>query len=307
MSENNEIINDKEESKQINNIASPTKSTKIKNLYKNLKVEISEKVMNKLLLKVDTLEKENEKLRNENKGLKNHLIYLLRKILLNKIDYSQTIINDSRSIGKSSTLIKTQTTKSLLGSTKNLDVNNSYFNNSFYKAPENKNSAIIQPATRNKSIEQKINSYINSIYRNNFNSNNNGISIERCMNSKDSLFNDLMNEVKKNENNNTPRKHNNTISHNLSTGNNMNKYVKNKIKHFPTINKINIIRKNRKLLNEKNEKTLYTEGNANESKTAIDKKKNKEITIKKKKNLKPKIVNNNSKIHFKSPYLTNKY
>ena len=306
MSENNEIINDKEE-KQVNNIVSPTRSTIIKNLYKNLKVEISEKVMNKLLLKVDILEKENEKLRNENKGLKNHLIYLLRKILLNKIDYSQTIINDNRSISKSSFIIKNQTTKSLLGSTKNLDVNNSYYNNSFYKAPENKNSSTIQPITRNKSIEYKINSYLNSIYKHNFNSNNSGISIERCMNSKDSLFNDLMNEVKKNENNNTPKKHNNTISHNLSTGNNANKYIKNKIKHFPTTNKINIIRKNRKLLYEKNEKILNTESNANEKKATIDNKKNKEITIKKKKNVKSKIVNNNSKIHFKSPYLTNKY
>ena len=306
MTENNEIINDKEE-KQVNNIVSPTRSTIIKNLYKNLKVEISEKVMNKLLLKVDILEKENEKLRNENKGLKNHLIYLLRKILLNKIDYSQTIINDNRSISKSSFIIKNQTTKSLLGSTKNLDVNNSYCNNSFYKAPENKNSSTIQPITRNKSIEYKINSYLNSIYKHNFNSNNSGISIERCMNSKDSLFNDLMNEVKKNENNNTPKKHNNTISHNLSTGNNANKYVKNKIKHFPTTNKINIIRKNRKLLYEKNEKILNTEINANEKKATIDNKKNKEITIKKKKNVKSKIMNNNSKIHFKSPYLTNKY
>lgn len=306
MSENNEIINDKEE-KQVNNIVSPTKSTIIKNLYKNLKVEISEKVMNKLLLKVDILEKENEKLRNENKGLKNHLIYLLRKILLNKIDYSQTILNDNRSISKSSFIIKNQTTKSLLGSTINLDVNNSYYNISFYKAPENKNSSTIQPITRNKSIEYKINSYLNSIYKHNFNSNNSGISIERCMNSKDSLFNDLMNEVKKNENNNTPKKHNNTISHNLSTGNNGNKYIKNKIKHFPTTNKINIIRKNRKLLYEKNEKILNTEINANEKKTTIDNKKNKEITIKKKKNVKSKIMNNNSKIHFKSPYLTNKY
>ena len=306
MSENNEIINDKEE-KQVNNIVSPTKSTIIKNLYKNLKVEISEKVMNKLLLKVDILEKENEKLRNENKGLKNHLIYLLRKILLNKIDYSQKIINDNRSISKSSFIIKNQTTNSLLGSNKNLDVNNSYCNNSFYKAPENKNSSTIQPITRNKSIEYKINSYLNSIYKHNFNSNNNGISIERCMNSKDSLFNDLMNEVKKNENNNTPKKHNNTISHNLSTGNNANKYIKNKIKHFPTTNKINIIRKNRKMLYEKNEKILNTEINANEKKATIDNKKNKEITIKKKKNVKSKILNNNSKIHFKSPYLTNKY
>jgi len=306
MSENNEIINDKEE-KQVNNIVSPTKSIIIKNLYKNLKVEISEKVMNKLLLKVDILEKENEKLRNENKGLKNHLIYLLRKILLNKIDYSQKIINDNRSISKSSFIIKNQTTNSLLGSTKNLDVNNSYCNNSFYKAPENKNSSTIQPITRNKSIEYKINSYLNSIYKLNFNSNNSGISIERCMNFKDSLFNDLMNEVKKNENNNTPKKHNNTISHNLSTGNNANKYIKNKIKHFPTTNKINIIRKNRKLLYEKNEKILNTEININEKKATIDNKKNKEITIKKKKNVKSKIVNNNSKIHFKSPYLTNKY
>jgi hypothetical protein len=304
MSENNEIINDKEE-KQINNIVSPTKGTMFKNLYKNLKVEISEKVMNKLLLKVDILEKENEKLRNENKGLKNHLIYLLRKILLNKIDYSQTTINDSRSMSKSSFIIKNQTTKSLMGSTKNLDVNNSYCN-SFYKFPENQNSSIIHPITRNKSIEQKINSYLNSIYRHNFNSNNSGISIEKCMSSKDSLFNDLMNEVKKNDNNNTPKKNYNTITHNLSTGSNGNKFVKNKIKHFPTINKINIIRKTRKLLNEKNEKILNTESNKNENKAIIDKKKNKEIIIKKKKNVKSKIVNNN-KIKFKSPYLTNKY
>lgn len=57
----------------------------------------------------------------------------------------------------------------------------------------------------------------------------------------------------------------------------------------------------------KNEKILNTESNVNESKATLDKKKNKEITIKKKKNVKSKIVNNNNKIHFKSPYLTNKY
>ena len=164
MSDNNEIIDNQEDNKQINNIISSTKNSIFKNLYKNLKVEISEKVMTKLLIKVDKLEKENELLKNENKSLKNHLIYLLRKILLNKVEYSKIRNNMSRDVSQTSILPKSKTkATTIFGSTKCLEVNNSYCgNNSIYNNSKNPTFTTVQ-STRNRSIDNKINLYLKII------------------------------------------------------------------------------------------------------------------------------------------------
>ena len=316
MSDNNEIIDNQEDNKQINNIISSTKNSIFKNLYKNLKVEISEKVMNKLLIKVDKLEKENELLKNENKSLKNHLIYLLRKILLNKAEYSKIRNNVSRDVSQASLLSKSKIkTTTLLCSNKCLEINNSYCgNNPIYKNIENQRFSTVE-STRNKSIDNKISLYLNSIYRHNFSTNNSGLSIEKCLNMKGSVFEDIMGDIKKM--NEIPKNSNgiksNITSYNLFNEKNNNRNLKknnlNKLQHFPTMrNKICIKRKNRKI-NEKIESNiLNTENSISENDNKITKEK-KNINIKdnktKKMKIKSKILNN--KITFKSPYLTNKY
>ena len=161
MNEKNENGNIQEDKSKMNNIISATKNSIFKSLFKNLKVEISEKVMTKLLVKVGGLEKENEFLRNENKSLKNHLIYLLRKILLDKVEYSTINKNISNDISKTYLLAKskTKTTSIKFSSSKLLDLNKSYCNTSLNKTSiiPNNNSA---QTSRNKSIESKINGII---------------------------------------------------------------------------------------------------------------------------------------------------
>ena len=323
MNEKNENVNNQEDYAKMNNIISETKNSIFKSLFKNLKVEISEKVMTKLLVKVDKLEKENEFLRNENKSLKNHLIYLLRKILLNKVEYSIVNKNISNDISKTNLLAKskTKTTSIMISSSKRLDLNSSYCNNSLNKTSiiPNINNA---QTSRNKSIESKINGYLNSIYRNNFTTNNNGLSIERCLNSKKSVFDDLMSEMKKNNKNERLKNNNNSIKSNNSIYNltedkkDANIIKKNNntntMKHFPTMrNKISIIRKNKRTNETKDKIVLNKESDSmlSNNKSAIDNKRMKETKDNKvkKKNIRDKIINNNNKITYKSPYLANKF
>ena len=306
----------------MNNIIKETKNSIFKSLFKNLKVEISEKVMTKLLIKVDKLEKENELLRNENQSLKNHLIYLLRKILLNKAEYSTVSKNLGNDKSKTNLLSKskTKTTSIMFSSSKRLDLNSSYCNNSLNKTtiiPNNNNAQ----TSRNKSIESKINGYLNTIYRNNFVTNNSGLSIERCLNSKKSVFDELMSEMKKNNKNERHKNNNNSIKSNSSICNltedkkDVN-IIKNNntntMKHFPTMrNKISIIRKNKRTNETKDRIVLNKESDSmlSNNKSAIDNKRNKEIKDNKvkKKNIREKIINNNNKVTFKSPYLANKF
>ena len=323
MNEKNENINNQEDNIKMNNIIIETKNSIFKSLFKNLKVEISEKVMTKLLVKVDKLEKENEFLRNENKSLKNHLIYLLRKILLNKVEYSTVNKNISNDLSKTNLLTKskTKTTSIMLCSSKRLDLNSSYCNNSLNKTsiiPNNNNAQ----TSRNKSIESKINGYLNAIYRNNFTTNNNGLSIERCLNSKKSVFDDLMTEMKKNNKNERHKNNNNSIKGNNSICN-LTEDIKdadiikrnnntNTMKHFPTMrNKISIIRKNKRTNETKDKIVLNKESDSvlSNNKSALDNKRNKEIKDNKakKKNIKDKILKSNNKVTYKCPYLTNKF
>ena len=323
MNEKNENINNQEDKAKMNNIITETKNSIFKSLFKNLKVEISEKVMTKLLVKVDKLEKENEFLRNENKSLKNHLIYLLRKILLNKAEYSTVNKNISNDIGKANLLSKskTKTTCIMFNSSKRLDLNSSYCNNSLNKTtiiPNNNNAQ----STRNKNIESKINGYLNAIYRNNFITNNNGLSIERCLNSKKSVFDDLMSEIKKNNKNERNKNNNNSVKSNNSICNltedkkdvNIIKSNNNTnaMKHFPTMrNKISIIRKNKRANETKDKIVLNKESDSmlSSNKSAIDNKRNKEIKDNKikKKIIRDKILNNNNRVTYKCPYLANKF
>jgi len=133
------------------------------NLYQKIKEEIKNIVITKLLNQIQELYKKYEKLKKENSIIKNDLIYILKRVLLNKNDFIK--VNNTNNI---SCLNKSTPGKSIYSI--NGLKNNSYLNsksyNSFYTTDKlnNENSNFIQ------------------LYHNYYNRNNNSIgksSIEK--------------------------------------------------------------------------------------------------------------------------------
>ena len=58
--------------------------TQFKNIYKNLQTEIKDKIITKLLQKLDIQNKQIEKFKEEILSLKNDLVYLLKRVILSK-------------------------------------------------------------------------------------------------------------------------------------------------------------------------------------------------------------------------------
>ena len=74
----------------------PNKINNYKIIYQKIKEEIKSVVITKLLNQVQTLSNNYQKLLKENSLIKNDLIYILKRILLNKKDYIN-ITNNSNS------------------------------------------------------------------------------------------------------------------------------------------------------------------------------------------------------------------
>ena len=66
-------------------------------LYKEIQNEIKDKVISKLLLKVQNMYKELTELKAENTTLKNNLSYILKRILLHKNEYNFINNNNNQS------------------------------------------------------------------------------------------------------------------------------------------------------------------------------------------------------------------
>lgn len=186
-------------------------------LYEEIKNEIREKVLTKLLLIVQNQHKELLLLRKENTSLKNHLTYILKRILLQKNDYN----NNNKTIYNGSlTSIK----KSFMYNNSSID---KYRHKSFKPQKRHKLAKNLNDSndfneqntinnTNNSIINQKIKRYLNTIYRNNFmNSNNSGLN---NLNKNDSLYIELFNSNRKNyktineRDNSINNKYNNTIT-----------------------------------------------------------------------------------------------
>ena len=67
-------------------------------IYQKIKEEIKSVVINRLLNQVEQLSKKYEKLRKENLLIKNDLIYILKRVFLNKSDYINLINNNISSM-----------------------------------------------------------------------------------------------------------------------------------------------------------------------------------------------------------------
>ena len=85
--------------------------TQFKNKYRSLQVEIKDKIITKLLSKLNILNKRVEEYKQEIISLKNDLVYLLKRVILtknenklnrnykNKLNYNK-LIKNSRPIGR---------------------------------------------------------------------------------------------------------------------------------------------------------------------------------------------------------------
>ena len=179
-------------------------------LYKEIQNEIKDKVISKLLMKVQTMYKELTDLKTENTSLKNHLSYILKRIILHKNEYNfinipnnSIILNNNKNHHTNSISIKKSTMN-----------NSSVFRSSLYKGSQNsfrpmrsvenyryvteedlfysppnkkkrnyysknknlKDEEYVYDQHNSSAVEHKINGYLNTLYRNNFVTGNKGIT-----------------------------------------------------------------------------------------------------------------------------------
>lgn len=187
-------------------------------LYRDIKNEIREKVISKLLLTVEKLHKELTFLKQENICLKNHLSYILKRMILNKDQYNNNNNNysDSKSRNNIYNTLKNINNYFTNNTSMNLYHKNSFrtgsigshrlatdediFNTSNKKLKKTLNKTIdvnefiYEPNPT--AIDKKIKGYLNAMYRNNFLSNNNGIS--NNLNKSETIFKELFPSKKKN-------------------------------------------------------------------------------------------------------------
>ena len=176
--------------------------TQFKNIYKNAQEEIKDKIITKLLSKLEKQNKQIEEYKQEIISLKNDIVYLLKRIILSKNEQKTFTHNSIKKINNN-TLIK-----------KSISSNNSPFITSSQKLLpncfnhiENNNSnnninhkAIIDISTTNinnindnvnNDIDTKIANYLNSIYKKNFLKNETNINEYYSLNKKETLYDEI--------------------------------------------------------------------------------------------------------------------
>ena len=202
---------------------------KLKEVYKNIQNEIKNIVITRLHTQIYKLFKDMQKLKKENTIIKNDLVYILKRILDNKTEFNTTnncsnnlisnsCINSNSYINYSTTSLN-KSKNSILSiernSTKNTINNFSKTKISLMSAPAtidnylNENNIKIDQNTyhfdKNKfnNVDNRIDSYINSLYKHNFADSHIGSENNYNLNKSGGIYNELFN--KKNqmtENNN---------------------------------------------------------------------------------------------------------
>ena len=211
-------------------------------ILKEVQNEIKDKVINKYLLTIQQQSKELNELRKENTLLKNQLTYILKRILLNKTDFNQAVkttrinnLNNSLYYNKSMIVnnnnqISNSAMLRPLRSVENYRVVGDNFNmetiRSKYRENNNSNANILGTENNgylntNSSVDNKISSYLNSLYRHNF---SNGTRNNYFLNKK----NPLIEELFPNKNNSFYLNTENDPSFNLYGNNNKQKSIRKK-------------------------------------------------------------------------------
>ena len=171
-------------------------------LYKDVQNRIKDKVITKFLLTIQQQNKELSELRKENTLLKNQLTYILKRILLNKSDFNQAVkttrinnLNNSLYYNKSMVVNNNnKNSNSMLRPLRSVE-NYRVVSDNLYKDNNNSSTNINIIGSENNgqlntssAVDNKISSYLNSLYRHNF---NNGNRNNYFLNKKSTLIEEL--------------------------------------------------------------------------------------------------------------------
>jgi hypothetical protein len=337
--------------KNNNNIASNESiySQRMKKLYKEIKEEIKNIVITKLHNQVQKLIKELNNLNKENLIIKNDLIYILKRILNNKAEYNNTntnyniynsnnfrnnsCINLNSNISPNNANSSSITlNKSLLSSEINVNCNNNYnnYNNrntsrtkiNIMKTQDNignildsEQNKYFLDKNKFKNIDNKIDSYLNSLYKHNCIGNHigyeNNYNLNKSKGIYDELFNTQNSILESKINHNSQKNIRISVDDKTEKGKSYSmKKIKNNSKYFNYRKKIEHFKLNLNK-NEKNNLNISTnKKNKNKRKIINENKMNRNgndsvsnnMTSGKKSNSKIKIIYTN-----RSPFLINKF
>jgi hypothetical protein len=189
-------------------------------LYKEIQNEIKDKVISKLLFKLQNMYKEIDILKTENISLKNHLSYILKRIILHKNEYNfinnkansntnqnnllTNSINMKKSTMNNTSIFKSSFCKGSQSSFKHLRSVENYRviteEDLFFSPPSKKKKSkdksikdeeYVYDQPNSSTVDQKINGYLNTLYRNNFVTGNKGVSNNYNLNSKKTIYEEL--------------------------------------------------------------------------------------------------------------------
>ena len=171
-------------------------------ILKEVQNEIKDKVITKYLSTIQQQSKELNELRKENTLLKNQLTYILKRILLNKSDFNQAVkttrinnLNNSLYYNKSMVVNNyNKNSNSMLRPLRSVE-NYRVVSDNLYKDNNNSSNNINIIGSENNgqlntssAVDNKISSYLNSLYRHNF---NNGNRNNYFLNKKSTLIEEL--------------------------------------------------------------------------------------------------------------------
>jgi len=180
--------------------------TIFENIYKNCENEIKDEIIAKLLSKIKQQNKKIESLEKENKKIKDNFIYVLKRILSTKDEFgynrtnnfisnnsmsrnksnnsrnaSYSLRNDSQEIYNTNYSIIDPFNKNKIKY--DININNSYENLSLGDSSDENQ--------KNDIKEAKAKKYLNALYRNNFNTNPEGVQYSNFINKNISLYEEL--------------------------------------------------------------------------------------------------------------------
>ena len=191
MSEENQVQNEEEFDK-----------SEYDPILKEVQNGIKDKVITKFLSTIQQQSKELNELRKENTLLKNQLTYILKRILLNKSDFNQAVkttrinnLNNSLYYNKSMVVNNNnKNSNSMLRPLRSVE-NYRVVSDNLYKDNNNSSTNINIIGSENNgqlntssAVDNKISSYLNSLYRHNF---NNGNRNNYFLNKKSTLIEEL--------------------------------------------------------------------------------------------------------------------
>ena len=192
MSEENQVQNEEEFDK-----------SEYDPILKEVQNGIKDKVITKFLSTIQQQSKELNELRKENTLLKNQLTYILKRILLNKSDFNQAVkttrinnLNNSLYYNKSMVVNNNNknSNNSMLRPLRSVE-NYRVVSDNLYKDNNNSITNINIISSENNgylntssAVDNKISSYLNSLYRHNF---NNGNRNNYFLNKKSTLIEEL--------------------------------------------------------------------------------------------------------------------